>query len=101
MKTFSGSTHLRGGVGRTRTNHQSVMECGGVRPAHLVGHQALGSKRAAIVGVWAPHVIECGRFGTAVPGQRWAVCDIGSAKALNWLVGEGEPHGFRDAEVKR
>jgi len=22
----------------TRTNHQSVMECGGVRPAHPVGH---------------------------------------------------------------
>src|SRR4051794_6537816 len=38
---FSDCRRLRGGAGRTRTNHQSVMECGGVRPAHLVGHQAL------------------------------------------------------------
>ena len=36
---FSGCRRLRGGAGRTRTNHQSVMEHGGVRPAHLVEHQ--------------------------------------------------------------
>jgi len=37
----SSCARMGGGAGRTRTNHQSVMECGGVRPAHLVGHQAL------------------------------------------------------------
>src|SRR3954454_7028993 len=30
---FSGFRRLRGGTGRTRTNHQNVMEHGGVRPA--------------------------------------------------------------------
>src|SRR3954469_20861275 len=40
-KGISSCARMRGGVGRTRTNHQSVMECRGVRPAHVVGHQAL------------------------------------------------------------
>src|SRR4051794_23542547 len=29
---------MRGGTGRTRTTHQSAMERGRVRPAHLVEH---------------------------------------------------------------
>src|SRR5712672_1436259 len=41
---------LRGGAGRTRTNHQSVMEYGRVRPAHPVGHQTSSSKRPAVDG---------------------------------------------------
>src|SRR5712672_461928 len=46
------NARLRGGAGRTRTNHHSVMECGHVRPAHLVGHQASSSKRAALRSGW-------------------------------------------------
>src|SRR5712675_2589885 len=37
---LSGCRRLGGGAGRTRTNHQSVMEYGRVRPAHPVEHHA-------------------------------------------------------------
>jgi hypothetical protein len=45
-REFSSCARMRGGAGRTRTNHQSVMECGRVRPAHLVGHEALELEEA-------------------------------------------------------
>src|ERR1700704_3065110 len=47
---FNSPARLRGGAGRTRTNHQSVMECGRVRPAHLVEHRHSSSKNFAIEG---------------------------------------------------
>src|SRR5258707_964567 len=49
MSPFT-NTRLGGGAGRTQTSNQSVMEYGRVRPAHLVGHQASSSNRAAIDG---------------------------------------------------
>jgi len=37
-------------LGRTRTNHQSVMECGRVRPAHPVEHHALELEEPLLTG---------------------------------------------------
>src|SRR5882762_8908490 len=46
---FSGCRRLGGGTGRTRTNNQSVMECGRVRPAHPVEHQPIEQRPKLIV----------------------------------------------------
>ena len=50
---------MRGGAGRTRTNHQSVMECGGVRPTHLVGHLCFGRSRPSKI---AGHLVVLADF---------------------------------------
>src|SRR4051812_48410975 len=49
-KGISSCARMRGGAGRTRTNNQSVMECGRVRPAHLVGHEALELRGPLMMG---------------------------------------------------
>src|SRR3977135_3207866 len=49
MQDFSGCRRLRGGAGRTRTNHQTIMGGGNVRPAHLVEHQALEARIVPLV----------------------------------------------------
>src|SRR5712671_6928242 len=48
---FSSCARMRGGAGRTRTNHQSVMEYGGVRPAHPVEHHALELEQFRFLGI--------------------------------------------------
>src|SRR5882724_7938937 len=48
---ISSCARLGGGAGRTRTNHQSVMEYGPVRPAHPVEHHTLELEQFRFLGI--------------------------------------------------